>query len=238
MDCVLIRFGLALSFCASLLSCGGGGGTTSAVAVETSSLPSTGTNASTSTVSPVDAAGSVAFNGTGVIGSPTFNSVTFNIHTTDKPGSLRIEFGKASFQYSNESPATSIEIDKPIEVRLTQLEAGTRYFYRLRFQASNSQESVASPEYEFQTARQPGQSFVFAIQGDSHPERFKTQFDPDLYRRTLLRAAADKPDFYILMGDDFSVDTLNPDTVTSAQVRERYTYQRPFRTLIGRTSPL
>ena len=238
MDCVLIRFGLALSFCASLLSCGGGGGTTSAVAVETSSLPSTGTNASTSTVSPVDAAGSVAFNGTWVIGSPTFNSVTFNIHTTDKPGSLRIEFGKASFQYSNESPATSIEIDKPIEVRLTQLEAGTRYFYRLRFQASNSQESVASPEYEFQTARQPGQSFVFAIQGDSHPERFKTQFDPDLYRRTLLRAAADKPDFYILMGDDFSVDTLNPDTVTFAQVRERYTYQRPFLTLIGRTSPL
>jgi len=79
---------------------------------------------------------------------------------------------------------------------------------------------------------------MFAIQGDSHPERLKTQFDADLYKRTLLRAAADKPDFYILSGDDFSVDTLNPDTINAAQVRERYTLQRPYLNLIGRTSPL
>ena len=64
------------------------------------------------------------------------------------------------------------------------------------------------------------------------------EFDADLYKRTLLRAAADKPDFYILSGDDFSVDTLNPDTINAAQVRERYTLQRPYLNLIGRTSPL
>jgi hypothetical protein len=54
----------------------------------------------------------------------------------------------------------------------------------------------------------------------------------------LLRAAADKPDFYILSGDDFSVDTLNPATITATQVRERYTLQRPYLSLIGRTSPV
>ena len=58
--------------------------------------------------------------------------------------------------------------------------------------------------------------------------------DPELYARTLLNAASGKPDFYICMGDDFSVDafpTVNADTVA-----ERYALQRPFpRT--GRANP-
>jgi hypothetical protein len=29
---------------------------------------------------------------------------------------------------------------------------------------------------------------------------------------TLATAAADRPDFYIMMGDDFGVDTLDPET--------------------------
>jgi hypothetical protein len=40
------------------------------------------------------------------------------------------------------------------------------------------------------------------------------------------------------MGDDFSVDTLDPATVTQAQVRERYTLQRPYLGLIGSSAPV
>ncbi len=222
-----------LFFCVALISCGGGGGGTAPVAAA-----SIVASPSTVTPTPIDTANSGAFNATWVMGSPTANSVTFNVHTTDLEGQVSLDFGTTSLQYDQQIPSIQLELDKPLELLLRNLKAGTRYFYRFRFQASNSKDSVVTPEYEFQTAKQAGQSFIFAIQGDSHPERLKTQFDGDLYKRTLLRAAADKPDFYILSGDDFSVDTLNPDTITAAQVRERYTLQRPYLNLIGRTSPL
>jgi hypothetical protein len=87
-------------------------------------------------------------------------------------------------------------------------------------------------------ARPPGSKFTFALQGDSHPQRERSQFNPDLYRRTLQTAAADQPDFCLAIGDDFSVDTLDPATISAAKVVERYTIQRPFLGLIGWSAPL
>jgi hypothetical protein len=68
---------------------------------------------------------------------------------------------------------------------------------------------------------------VFGVQGDSHPE---------LYARTLLNAASGKPDFYICMGDDFSVDTLR--TINANEIAERYALQRPFLGLVAQSAPL
>jgi hypothetical protein len=225
-----------MTLCATLVACGGGG---SPVASPDHAATSPGASPPASqNPLPSNASGSGTFSGTWIMGSPTADAITFNVHSVDQQGSISIEFGTNSLQYDQQSAPTLLQIDKPLELVLTNLKAGSRYFYRLRFQASNSKDVVVSPEYEFQTAKQAGQAFVFAIQGDSHPERIKTQFDADLYKRTLLRAAADKPDFYLLSGDDFSIDTLDPVTVTAEQVRERYTLQRPYLTLIGRTSPL
>ena len=223
---------------ALLAACGGSGGSTSVTANDSAS---SSTSSSTTTVSnPVVVGVSTTsdFVGTWVMGSPTAEGVTFNVHSIDQAGLVAIDYGLTSLQYTQQFQPAVLEIDKPLELRLQNLKPGTRYFYRLLFQSSINKQWTATPEYEFQTAKQAGQSFMFAIQGDSHPERLKTQFDADLYKRTLLRAAADKPDFYILSGDDFSVDTLNPDTINAAQVRERYTLQRPYLNLIGRTSPL
>ncbi|MEY3887660.1 MAG: hypothetical protein RL650_1752 [Pseudomonadota bacterium] len=226
-----------LALCATLASCGGGGGSAPVATADNATPSSSGSGTAVVNPLPLDVvAGS--FNGTWVMGSPTPDSITFNVHSADQQGFVAIEFGTSSLQYDQQLAPVQLQMDKPLEMMLTNLKAGTRYFYRLRFQASNTKDVVVTPEYEFQTAKPAGQAFVFAIQGDSHPERLKTQFDADLYKRTLLRAAADKPDFYILSGDDFSVDTLNPDTITAAQVRERYTLQRPYLNLIGRTSPL
>ena len=227
-----------LSLCLGLISCGGGSSSATSAVVDNVATASTPTSPAPTTPVPPELVSSGTFNGTWVMGSPTPDSVTFNVHSTDQTGSVAIEFGVSSLQYDQMMTPGLLQIDKPMEFTLSNLKPGTRYFYRLRFQANNSKEVVLTPEYEFQTAKSPGQSFVFAIQGDSHPERLKTQFDADLYKRTLLRVAADKPDFYILSGDDFSVDTLNPDTITADQVRERYTLQRPYLNLIGRTSPL
>ena len=241
MDQVLNLRRLCASLCtlAFLTACGGGGSSNSAVsASEPVPISPTSPSQPVVTPMPIEVSSNGVFNGTWVMGSPTSDAVVFNVHSADQAGSVALDFGVNSLQYDQQLPTAVLQIDKPLELRLQNLKPATRYFYRLRYQASNTKEWVLMPEYEFQTAKPPGQSFVFAIQGDSHPERLKTQFDGDLYKRTLLRAAADKPDFYILSGDDFSVDTLNPATITATQVRERYTLQRPYLSLIGRTSPL
>jgi hypothetical protein len=52
----------------------------------------------------------------------------------------------------------------------------------------------------------------------------KKQFSADLYTRTLQSAANDRPDFYMTIGDDFSVDALkdvNQGTVTAQYVNQR-----------------
>ena len=91
----------------------------------------------------------------------------------------------------------------------------------------------ANREGHFHTQRPAGSTFCFALQGDSHPERAQMH-DPALYARTLLQAAGDRPDFYLCMGDDFSVDTLH--TVTAETVAERYALQHPFLGLVGQSA--
>lgn len=90
-------------------------------------------------------------------------------------------------------------------------------------------------EGSFQTCREPGSSFVFELQGDSHPER-PFQNDRVLYAQTLKAVAADNPDFYFAVGDDFSVDTLRE--VNAGTVAGVYALQRPYLSLVGKTAPL
>jgi len=56
----------------------------------------------------------------------------------------------------------------------------------------------------FSTQRKAGATFSFVVQGDSHPERAGKMFNADLYVQTLNNIASQKPDFMIMLGDDFS----------------------------------
>ncbi len=124
----------------------------------------------------------------------------------------------------------------PEQLTLTNLVVDTEYAYRLHYRKTGSVEFKAGPEYHFHTARAPGSPFVFEIQGDSHPERIGKQNDPALYAQTLLAVAKDRPDFYICMGDDFSVDTLTE--VNSKTVRQVYLKQLPYLGLVANSSAL
>ena len=88
------------------------------------------------------------------------------------------------------------------------------------------------------TQRAPGSRFVFAAQGDSHPERQPQQFLPTRYTQTMLNVATEQPDFYFLLGDDFSIDQLATSTLTQTQVAQRYTLQRPYLTQVASGAPL
>ncbi len=179
-----------------------------------------------------------SFRGNIVLGRPSLRSIVANVFAPAQGGSVWLVYGTTAGRYDAKSATVTLAPAQPVEVSLNGLLADTRYYYRLYFQSADGVGSGYSAEYSFHTARSSGSSFTFAVQGDSHPERLKAQFDPDLYTRTLQTVAADRPDFYILSGDDFSVDTLDPATINAAKVTERYTLQRPYLGLIGHSSPV
>lgn len=179
-----------------------------------------------------------AFRGNIVLGSPTATSIRANVFSADQRGAVYVAYGTSPGIYDKQTAPATLEAGKPLELALEGLAGNTRHYYRLHFQAGDGTGSGPTEEYTFHTARPAGSTFTFAIQGDSHPERAKTQFNADLYRRTLLTAAADSPDFYMTLGDDFSVDTLDPATIDAAKVTERYTIQRPYLGLVGRSAPV
>jgi len=163
-----------------------------------------------------------------ILGRPTANSVTVSVLCYEDAEGF-IAYGTEPGKLVAQTPARPFRKGEPAEIVLSPLQPNTRYFYQLH------SAPAGSGEFIFHTARSPGSTFVFEVQGDSHPER-PQQFDPALYARTLRAAAADRPDFYITMGDDFSVDTLR--TVNAETVAERYSLQRPFLALVAQSSPL
>ena len=169
-----------------------------------------------------------------VLGRPTDTSITLNC-LSGTPLKIRAEYGTDSNSVNQNGPLASLEANLPAEFSLTGLKPNTRYHYRLR--ATDSSAPVA--EGSFHTQRSPGSTFTFALQGDSHPERAGKMFDPALYRRTMETVAAEAPDFYITMGDDFSIEHLiSRGSLTQESVNGVYALQRPYLGIIGRSSPL
>lgn len=166
---------------------------------------------------PSDTASAAIGGALAILGRPTDRSVTVNsLPAAD--GRLVIEYGTASGSYTARTAEQQVSAGVPVETVIAGLAPGTRYFWRA------DDGSEPGPEGSFTTQRAPGSAFTFEIAGDSHPERLGKEFDPGLYVRMLSGAAADDPDFYIAMGDDFSVDalkTVDPDTVRALYVTQR-----------------
>jgi hypothetical protein len=212
-------------------------GTTYTCSVAASNSAGMGAAASAS-VTPVAAVAPAVFTGSVVLGSPTASSVMANVYSADHAGAAWISYGTVPGTYDRQTANGTLAAGTPLEIPITGLSANTRWYYRLYFQPAGGGKAEAADESSFHTARPAGSAFTFTIQGDSHPERANTQFNAELYARTLLTAAADTPDFHIASGDDFSVDTLDPATISAAQVTGRYTLQRPYLGLIGKAAPV
>ena len=161
-----------------------------------------------------------------VLGRPTDRSIALGI-LPNFAGEAVVDYGTVSGQYPNVSATVALASAKPGEIELTSLQPDTRYFYRLRTRSDRQADWRAGPEHTFVTARAPGQTFTFAVQGDSHPERANQMFNAALYTTNLRNAAGERPDFYIGLGDDFSVEHLL-DTNTQSQdaINQLYATQR------------
>ena len=241
---VFCRWLCATSIVLLASACGGGGGGGSSA--PTASTPSgnsgntsnSGNSGNTATTPTTPTSPSTAFRGTVLLASPTADSVKVNIYSPDQSGWVQVVFGASPDVLLRQTDKTPLKAGTPVELMLSGLAPGQRHYYSLRYAPDDGTAADVGLTQSFQTARAAGSSFTFAIQGDSHPERANSQFNGDLYNRTLDTAAADKPDFYVLMGDDFSVDTIDPAKITQALVTERYTLQRPYLSRIARSAPL
>ena len=145
------------------------------------------------------------------------------------------ELGMATGNYCRKTKAMALPAGEPVEVVLDELRPDTEYFYRLQWRKPGDAAFAPRTECRFHTQRGVGSTFTFAIQGDSHPERPQMS-DPALYARTLGRVAESRPDFYICMGDDFSIEKLQ--MYTADTVAGRYTLQRPFLGLVAQSAAL
>jgi hypothetical protein len=169
-----------------------------------------------------------------VLGCASDRSVAVSV-LAKEPTEGYFEYGTTSGSYSHKTDLLALPAGKPVESVFDNLRPDTQYFYRLQYRKPGEAAFNTRPECRFHTQRAAGSTFTFGVQGDSHPERPQMN-DPELYGRTLLNAASGHPDFYICMGDDFSVDTLR--TITADTVAQRYALQRPFLGLVAQSSPL
>jgi hypothetical protein len=170
-----------------------------------------------------------------VLGRPTDLKITACV-LSDQSLRAYIEYGLFPGIYSQATLEADVPANQPVEFEVGELLPNSKYYDRLRHRPSGEGAFSADAESSFWTQRAPGSTFIFDIQADSHPERTQTMFDPELYTITLANVAADQPDFYITLGDDFSVDTLND--VTADSVVQLYINQRSFLEQVGRCAPL
>ncbi|MEI7902566.1 MAG: hypothetical protein WCK89_20140, partial [bacterium] len=162
-----------------------------------------------------------------ILGRPTDQSITVSMLSSNAL-QVYVEYGTVPGVYAGQTALTNSAAARPVEMELTGLQADTLYTYRLRYRETGAPSYRAGEAHTFHTQRAPGSAFTFSLQGDSHPERVNTMFQSNLYVRTLQTAAADHPDFYLTIGDDFSIDTIPTNLINQARVTERYTLQRSY----------
>ncbi len=173
-----------------------------------------------------------------LLGRPTDRSVTLSLLSATA-GDAYVEWKLASDTNPKRSAMVSMSPGQPVEIEIDGLKPDAQVRYRLFRKAAGQPTFEPGAEGGFHTQRAPGSPFTFALQGDSHPERQGKMFHPDLYARTLGNVAKDRPDFYLMLGDDFSIERLiERQTLSRESVGEVYAYQRGFLGLIGSSSPL
>jgi hypothetical protein len=147
--------------------------------------------------------------------------------------------GTASGSFSCETPRISAAAGVPSNTTIGGLVPDTEYFYRACLEGSGTAEPACGPEHTFHTQRSPGSTFTFAVQADSHPEREKTMFNAELYTRTLQNVAGDHPDFFLTLGDDFSIDPLiDQNRLSLPAVNSVYLNQRKYLGIVGNSAPV
>lgn len=173
--------------------------------------------------------------GTILLGNATDTSVEFTIHFKSD-AEVYVEYGLSEGSLNEKSRPINVKAGIPFQSKLKGLKPNTGYVYRLKFRKESATSFESGRTYRIQTQRKAGSEFMFMVQGDSHPERVPKMNVPSLYERTLLTANDQRPDLFICLGDDFSVDTLRKRTPQT--IEGVYKKQVPYLGLVAHSTPV
>jgi hypothetical protein len=173
-----------------------------------------------------------------VLGRPTNTSIAASV-LADAGTDAYLECGTSPGTYAGQGPVGSSVAGEPIALTIDGLRPNARYYYRVRYRLRGETDYRADPEHSFQTQRAAGTTFSFGVQGDSHPEREGKMFSAELYALNMRNVAGRQPDFYVGLGDDFSLDKLiDRNALTEQGVNEIYRGQRDFFGIVGHSTPV
>lgn len=166
-----------------------------------------------------------------ILARPTDKSITVSV-LAYQGTTARLSYGPTAGKSDKTTADRELKKGEPVEFVLSGLEQNTRYFYRLHTRMNGEKEFKADDERTFHTQRNPGSSFVFTIQSDSHLDQGTR---PAIYERTLANALADRPDFHIDLGDTFMTDKYGKDYKAALP---QYVAQRYYFGRIAHSAPL
>lgn len=150
-----------------------------------------------------------------LLGRPTATSIALSVLMAQPGDALYVAF---STQLSSDglslagvvrtSATVSSPEGQPVVLDLDGLSADTRYYYQVWYRSSG-EAFVPDMVHSFVTQRAPGKTFRFGVQGDTHPERYNNKmFHSELMTLTMQEVRDRQPDFYFMLGDDFSIEKI------------------------------
>ncbi|MFZ4592423.1 MAG: metallophosphoesterase, partial [Ignavibacteria bacterium] len=167
-----------------------------------------------------------------LLGRPTLSSITINA-CANKNVDMYYEYGTDSVNYPNQTSMQSCLDSIPSVFTLTNLNANTKYFYRMKYRDTGTSTFITRSIHSFRTPRPSGSTYTFAIEADPHLD---TNSNPAVYALTLQNIAAKKPDFLVDLGDTFMSEKLLVKTPVT--IRDRHLLLRSYFDLICHSIPL
>ncbi len=148
---------------------------------------------------------------------PTVNFVTNSTAmiywVTSDPTNSTVQYGLAQNTLSNAESSTDTVTEH--RVWLSGLEAGTRYYYKV---ISNGTESDT---YNFKTAPPDGQPFKMIVLGDNRPGQDTAPTQPQVFSEIIDLVTAEDPDIVVMTGD--YVYSLTSDDKANENIWEHFT---------------
>jgi len=173
-----------------------------------------------------------------VLVTPTNNAISLSLMSSQKMNAY-IEVGTTKTVFPIKTAKLDVNPSVPTLFKATGLKASTTHYYRIRYKTADSNTYQISKTFSFTTQRAKNSTFSFTVQGDTHPERKGKMFNDQLYNVTLANILSQKPDFHILLGDDFSIDPLiSKGQANEVNVNDVYLTHRKWLESITSNVPL
>jgi hypothetical protein len=175
---------------------------------------------------------------TQILGRPTNSSIAINLLSTENLSAV-VEYGYIKNKFSYTSKNYLVTSNNPEVIELQNLKSNSIVYYRIKYKLESDAEFNVGKSYSFATQRKIGTNFAFTVQGDTHPERAGKMFNAELYGVTLSNIAIQKPDFHVLIGDDFSIDPLiDKGQANQSNVESVYRTHRNWLSFVGNSIPI